>query len=408
MTAGRVLLLVPAETYRAADFLTAAHHMGLDVVVGSDGALPLGAGPVLRVHVDDVGRSVERLVDRAGVLDAVVAVDTPMLALAARVAARAGLPHNSLRSIRAASDKAEQRRRWAAAGIPQPAFRVVEARAGDEAVALAAREVGPPSVVKPISLSGSRGVLRADDVTAAVAAARRVRRVLAEAGRPDGEAILVEEYVPGRELSVDGLLRDDSLAVTAVFDKPEASSGPTFEETMLVMPPMLPDRVLATVQETARRAARALGLQRGPIHAELRIHDAGDELQPLMLEVAARSIGGLCSRALRAPGCPSLEELVLADAMGCPVTAPPPSRPAGVLMLHAEAEGVLRAVHGVDEAAAVPGVTCVSMTMPPGHRVRPLPEGDRYLGFIFATGATAAEVAAALRTARERLDVIVD
>jgi ATP-grasp domain/L-amino acid ligase C-terminal domain 2 len=408
MTAGRVLLLVPAETYRAADFLTAAHRMGLDVVVGSDGALPLGAGPVLRVHGDDEGPNVDRLVAHAGILDAVVAVDTPMLGLAARVAARLGLPHNSPESIRAASDKAEQRRRWGAAGIPQPAFRVVEARAADEAVALAACEVGPPCVVKPISLSGGRGVLRADDVTAAVAAARRVRGVLTEAGRPDSEALLVEEYVPGRELSVDGLLRDDSLDLIAVFNKPEASSGPTFEETMLVMPPTLPGRVLVAVQETARRAARALGLTVGPIHAELRIRDAGGEFEPLMLEVAARSIGGLCSRALRVPACPSLEELVLADAIGRPLKAPPPSRSAGVLMLHAEAEGVVRAVHGADAAAEVPGVTCVSMTIPLGQRVCPLPEGDRYLGFIFATGATPADVTAALRTARERLDVIVN
>src|SRR5215475_5030165 len=216
----RALLLVPAQTYRAGDFLAAARRMGLAVVVGSDGALPLGGRPVLPADPRDADRSATRLVARAGPVDAVVAVDAPMLALAATVAARIGLPHNPLEAVMAAGDKAAQRRRWAAAGIHQPAFQIVPAGAGDDAMARAAAGTGFPCVVKAISLSGSQGVLRADDEAGAIAVAARIRGVLARAGRPAHEPLITEEYVPGPEVSVDGILTGGSLAATAVFDKP--------------------------------------------------------------------------------------------------------------------------------------------------------------------------------------------
>jgi biotin carboxylase len=399
-----MLLLIPATTYRAGDFLQAAKRLALDLVVGSDGALSIGHPAVVRVDPDDLQPTVDRLACRVGVLDAVVAVDTPMLLLAAAVATRLGLPHNSVRSVAAAMDKAQQRRLWAAAGIPQPEFRIVPAGA---AVVSAAAEIGFPCVVKPVSLSGSRGVLRADDEAAAATAATRIRGILAEAGRPDDEPLLVEEYLSGRELSVDGLLHDDSLTVTAVFDKPDSPDGPTFEETLLVAPPDLPEHVLATVTSTAALAARALELERGPIHAELRMRECHGDRLPAMLELAARSIGGLCSRALRFTDGMSLEEMVLANALGRTVKAPSLSQPSGVLMIHPERDGVLRAINGA-VAAAVSGITGLSITVPVGQRVRPLPEGDRYLGFLFAAGDSRDQVTAALRVARRNLDVIID
>jgi len=121
----RVLLLVPARTYRAADFLAAASRMGLDLVVGSDGALPLGGRPVVHVSPADLPGSADRIMAEAGPCAAVVAADTPMLALAAIVAGRMGLPHNPVPAVLAAMDKAEQRRRWAAARVAQPAFRIL-------------------------------------------------------------------------------------------------------------------------------------------------------------------------------------------------------------------------------------------------------------------------------------------
>src|SRR5215471_10736365 len=403
----RVLLLVPAQTYRAGDFLAAARRMRLAVVVGSDGALPLGGRPVLPADPRDPERSATRLVARAGPVDAVVAVDAPMLALAATVAARIGLPHNPLEAVMAAADKAAQRRRWAGAGIRQPVFRIVPAGAGDDAMARAAAGTGFPCVVKAVSLSGSQGVLRADDQAGAITAAARIRRVLSRAGRPAHEPLIIEQYVPGPEISVDGLLTDGSLAVTAVFDKPDAPAGPTFEETLLVTPSRLPEQVLAAALATAERAARALALRHGPIHAELRIDTRQGRPAPAMLELAARSIGGLCARALRFTGGVSMEEMVLANALGHSPPPPHLGRPSGVLMLHADRAGTLQAVDGRAAAAAIPGITGLTITVPVGQRVHPLPEGDRYLGFIFAEAGTPQDAAAALRAARGQLHLAI-
>jgi biotin carboxylase len=403
----RVLLLVPARTYRAADFLTAAARLGLDLVVGSDGALPLGGLPVVRADPGDPQRSASRLIAEAGPVEAVVAADTPMLILAAAVAARLGLAHNPVEAVIAATDKAQQRRRWADAAIAQPAFRIVPAAASGESLRHAAAQVGYPCVVKAVSLSASQGILRADGPAAAVAAAGRIRQILAAVGRPGSEPLLIEEYVPGWELSIDGLLHGGDLTVTAVFDKPGTPQGPTFEETMLITPSRLPGDVLSAAARTAADAARALGLQYGPIHAELRIDDRRGQARPVMLELAARSIGGLCSRVLRFGGGQSLEELVLASALGRRVSPRRLPGTSGVFMLPVERPGVLRAVEGRAEARAVPGITALTITIPMGQPVQPLPDGDRYLGFVFAEGKDYQQVERALGTARERLRVVI-
>jgi biotin carboxylase len=403
----RVLLLVPARTYRAADFLTAAARLGLDLVVGSDGALPLGGLPVVRADPGDPQRSASRLIAEAGPVEAVVATDTPMLILAAAVAARLGLAHNPVEAVIAATDKTRQRRRWADAAIAQPAFRIVPAAASGESLRHAAAQVGYPCVVKAVSLSASQGILRADGPAAAVAAAGRIRQILAAVGRPGSEPLLIEEYVPGWELSIDGLLHGGDLTVTAVFDKPGTPQGPTFEETMLITPSRLPGDVLSAAARTAADAARALGLQYGPIHAELRIDDRRGQARPVMLELAARSIGGLCSRVLRFGGGQSLEELVLASALGRRVSPRRLPGTSGVFMLPVERPGVLRAVEGRAEARAVPGITALTITIPMGQPVQPLPDGDRYLGFVFAEGKDYQQVERALGAARERLRVVI-
>jgi ATP-grasp domain/L-amino acid ligase C-terminal domain 2 len=417
----RVLLLVPARTYRAADFLLAAARMGLDLVIGSDGALPLGGRPVIPVNPADPDRSASLVTARCGPVAAVVAADTPMLELAAAVAVRLGLPHNPAEAVRNAADKARQRQCWAAACVPQPRFEIVPA-ATDDAVRRASQAVGFPCVVKAVSLSASQGILCADDPAAAVTAAGRIRHVLASARRPDTEPLLVEEYLPGPELSIDALLDDGNLTATAIFDKPRTPDGPTFEETLLVTPSRLPGPVLAAAITTAARAARALGLTHGPVHAELRVNDHAGQPRPAMLELAARSIGGLCSRALRFPGDQTLEELILASALGRsagagwpsghgqpgPAVSHDPVRPAGIYMLPVPRPGVLRAVEGRDGAAAVPGITGLTITIPAGQRVRPLPDGDQYLGFIFAQANTQDEVEQALTAARDQLRVIID
>jgi biotin carboxylase len=403
-----VLLLVPARSYRAADFMLATAKMGLDLTVASDGALPVGGRPVIPVHRGDPDHAAVQIISASGPVDAVIAADAPMLLLAAMVAARLGLPHNPASAVLAASDKARQRQLWAPAGVPQPGFAIVPAQAGAGAVRQAAAATGFPCVVKAVSLSASQGVLRADDPGQAVRAAARIRRVLSAARQHAAGPLLVEEYLPGPELSIDALLGDDGLTPLAVFDKPATPDGPTFEETLLVTPSRLPRHVIAGAVRTAGDAARALGLRTGPVHAELRVTGTGTGTA--MLELAARSIGGLCSRALRFPGGKSLEELIIASALGAPAPAASgePERPCGIFMLPVPRAGVLRAVEGRADAEAVPGITGVTITIPAGRQVRPLPDGGQYLGFIFAEAGTPDDVEKALTSASQQLRAVID
>ncbi len=399
----RVLLLLPTATYRAEDFLAAAEAVGAEVVVASERRQALGGAMgdrALRVDLRRPERAAEavvRLAERIG-LDAVVAVDDGGVATAALAGERLGLPHNPPVAAAATRDKAAMRRAFGAAGIPQPGFRVL--RPGDDAGA-----VDLPAVLKPVALSASRGVIRADDPAAARAAAARLRAILADAGEdPDGP-ILVETYEPGSEVAVEALLRGGELEVLAVFDKPDPLEGPYFEETIYVTPSRLGPERLRRVEETAAAAAAALGLREGPVHAELRV--AGDRIR--MLELAARSIGGLCSRALRFGAGISLEEVILRHALGLPLGDHAREGAAsGVMMLPIRRAGTLREVRGLDAARAVPGVSGVRITIAPGRPVVPLPEGDRYLGFAFARGGTPEEVEAALRAADAALDVVLD
>lgn len=409
----RLLLLVPSATYKAPDFLAAAQRLGAEVVVASDVRQTLAKAMgdrALEIDLGDESAAVEAVarLHAHRPLDALVAVDDQGVMVAARAGERLGLRHNPPAAVAATRDKAAFRAALAAAvtagatELRQPAHR----RAGPGAdVAALAAEVGLPVVVKPVSLSASRGVIRADDPDAAAAAARRTRSILADAGRPADEPLLVEAYIPGIEVAVEGLLRAGHLEVLALFDKPDPLEGPYFEETIYVTPSRLPPDTQRRVHRATAEAAAATGLREGPIHAELRIDPDGN---PWILEMAARTIGGLCSRALRFPTGASLEEIVLRHALDLPVPLEGQEDASGVMMLPIPEGGTLREVRGQDEARAVPGITALEVSIPLGRPVRPLPEGDRYLGFLFARGGSPDEVEAALRTAHGRLEVVVD
>lgn len=400
----RVLLVIPAETYRAGDFIAAAASLGVDVVVAGDGESPAAEPSTDRTLSLDLSQpeaAAEAIVVRARrtPFDAVVAVDDSGTLTAALAGARLGLRGNPPEAVAATRDKGTMRRALAVAGVPQPDHAIAHPGAD---VAHLAEEVGLPCVLKPVSLSASRGVLRADHPAGAAAAAERVRRILAAAGRNPAEPLLVERYVPGVEVAVEGLLRDDRLEVLAVFDKPDPLEGPYFEETIYVTPSLLAADVLERVAEVTAAAAAALALRDGPIHAELRVD--GDDVR--LLEVAARSIGGLCSRTLRFGLGLTLEELILRHALGRPLrTARREPTASGVMMLPIPHSGVLRAVRGQAAARAVPGIAGLEISIAPGRPVTALPEGGRYLGFLFARGDTPAHVEAALRRAQGELHI---
>ena len=328
-----MLLLLPTATYRAADFLTAARALGAEVVVASERRLvSIGDSQLtLDLHRPEAAADAIAALADERPLDAVVAVDDQGVRVAALAAERLGLAGNPPEAAAATREKAAMRRALAAAGVPQPEHRT--AGPSDDPAALAAA-VGLPCVVKALSLSASRGVIRADDPEAAAAAAARVRAILAAAGEDPAGPLLIERYLPGAEVAVEGLLRAGALEPLAVFDKPDAPEGPYFEETIFTTPSRLPDETVAGVTRTTAAACAALGLREGPVHAELRIDDG----RVWMLELAARSIGGLCSRSLRFGVGVSLEELILRHALGLPLgdlrreavasgVMPRPSRP---------------------------------------------------------------------------------
>lgn len=405
----RVVLVVPQTTYRATDFLEAARRQGVEVVVAAEERHVLAGtmgGRFLVVDLDDPEAAADAIVahDARFPVDAVVAVDDRGTAVAAAAARRLGLVHNPPEAVAAARDKARMRALLEAAEVPQPAHALLPAGSGDAEVAALAAAVGFPCVIKPTTLSASQGVVRADDADGARAAVRRVRAIAGRAGVPPAAPLLVERFVPGPEVAVEGLLVEGRLEVLAVFDKPDPLDGPAFEETLYVTPSRLPGADLAAAGAALQSACRAMGLVEGPVHGELRV-SAG---RASVIEVAARTIGGLCARALTfGPGA-SLEELVLAHALGRPRHDSRAEGASGVLMIPIPGTGVLGAVEGVEAARAVPGVRAVDITVPVGRPVAPPPEGDRYLGFVFATGAAPGDVEASLRAAGDRLVVRVD
>ena len=403
----RVLLLIPSRTYRTHDFMTAASRLDIDVVVGSEHRPALAGlmdGRHLRLDFEDVAGSTARIVAFAQThpLAAIVAVDDAGTLLAATAAQALGLPHNPVDAVEAARDKARMRARFAEAGLLTPRFTTAPIDADPISVAAAVRY---PCVVKPLDLSGSQGVVKVDDAGSFPQVFTRVAAIVA-ACRPNGTrpSVLIEDFIPGEEVAVEALHRGGVLELLAIFDKPDPLNGPFFEETIYVTPSRLPADRQRQIFATTARAAGALGLTDGPIHAEFRLNS-----DIWVLEVAARSIGGLCSRTLRFGSGISLEELILRHAAGLPMPSyQREQRAAGVMMLPIRDRGRLRAVEGQNAAKQVPGVDGLVITIPPGEPLVPLPEGDRYLGFMFARADSPAAVEAALRQAHAQLRVVTD
>lgn len=394
----RVVLLIPSSTYRATDFVTAAGVLDLDLIVASDRRSALQAVIGDRAQVVPLDRP-QQAADQLVALherlefDAVLGVDDQGVLAAGEVAERLGLPHARTSAVAATRDKHALRERLSAAGMTQPSFALT---ADDESVVAAVEAIRPPCVLKPLGLSASRGVLRADSLTEALSAAKRIREL---AGSPE---VLVESYVGGIEVAVEALVSAGSTTVLAIFDKPDPLEGPYFEETIYVTPSRLPSTVQRRITDELERALAALELDEGPVHAEFRID--GDEI--VTLELAARSIGGLCSRALRFGAGVSLEELILRHALGLRVDDRPLEHQAsGVMMIPIPTRGTLVRVGDIERARAVGGIEGVEITIPAGQPVVPLPEGDRYLGFIFASGEEPGDVEAALRRAHALLDI---
>jgi biotin carboxylase len=269
----------------------------------------------------------------------------------------------------------------------------------DTDLAEAARCAQFPCVLKPLGLSGSRGVIRANDGYEFTLAFEQIRSILTQHDisrlhEEQDHYVQVESYIPGREYAVEGLVIDGRLKVLAIFDKPDPLEGPYFEETIYVTPSRAEPEVQSALIESTQQAVSATGLTNGPVHAEMRHNGEG----VWMLEIAGRPIGGLCARSLRFGGGMPLEELLLRFAVGEDVSAlEREPHASGVMMIPIPKSGVYHAVSGVDQARAVPGITDVAITAKYGQRLLMLPEGSSYLGFLFARAETADDVERALK-----------
>lgn len=400
-------MLLPSTSYRTSAFIAAARRIDTDLTVASDFPSTFEtAQPDALVTFDfaDPARAAEqaRAFHARYPVSAVAGMDDDTAVLAATIAPALGLPANPVAATEAARDKHRQRELFAAAAIPIPAFSCH--RVSDDPDPIAARAPFP-CVLKPLRLAASRGVIRADNPEQFVSARARLAAILAQ---PDAAACgepakhyLVEEFIPGVEVAVEGLVEQGRLHTLALFDKPDPLDGPFFEETIYVTPSRLSADVRSAVEDCTARAVRALGIERGPVHAEVRWNQNGAWL----IEMAARPIGGRCSAALRfGAGLMSLEELLLRRALDLPVASLEREPTAsGVMMIPVPGAGTLKNVHGRAVAAAVPGVVDVVITAHPGERLVPWPEGARYPGFIFARGANAAAVERSLREAYRQL-----
>ena len=407
----RVLLLLPTTTYRAADFLAAAEKIPADVTVASEepsAVAHMNPEGLLALDFRDAEESARRVSEfsRQHPIDANLGDDDDTSAAAAAIAGALGLKQNPPRAAAAARPKPTMRAMLSAACVGVPAFRVFVRREDPAAIAPGVRY---PCVLKPTFLAASRGVIRADGPAEFEAAWRRIGRILdapdvARRGGPAAGEILVEDFVPGLEIALEGLLTAGRLQVLAIFDKPDPLDGPFFEETIYVTPSRLSEANQASVASETERAAAALGLTEGPLHAEMRVHRRGITF----LEVAARSIGGLCSRTLRFGTGMSLEEVILRHALGLPPGAARESSAAGVMMIPIRKAGTLSRVTGLEEARAVPGIVEATITLRLGQEMVPLPEGWRYLGFLFSRAGTPEEAERSLREAFARLSFEVE
>ncbi len=414
MAPQRLLLLIPTTTYRTEDFVEAARALDVDLVIAADRPnVMAGEFPdhLLTLPFGDPAAAAREMRAYAArrPLDAVVPVDDATTVVASAIGEALGLRANPLAAARATRNKLLMRERLARAGVPSPPFTTVGV---DEDPRVAAARITYPCVLKPLGLSASRGVIRADDAAQFVAAFERIRGILrapdvAEMGEGT-DTILVEGFVPGAEVALEGLLEDGALRTLALFDKPDPLDGPFFEETIYVTPSRLPAATQTRVAETATAAARALGLSDGAVHCELRLRPTAAGLEPVVLEIAARSIGGLCGRTLRFGTGMSLEELILRRALGRAVPSFERERTAAaVMMIPIPRGGRLEEVRGLDEARAVPQIEDVTISIPKGQEIVPLPEGSRYLGFIFSRASTPAEAEAALREAHRHLRFVI-
>ena len=413
MTSQKSILLFASKLgYQTRSFDAAARRLGVRLVFVTDRCHELSnpwGDDALAVRFDApehaAGRAIQEFRKRH--FDGVVALgDRPTIA-AAYTARGLGLVANHPVAVEACHNKLRTREVFREAGLPSPWFRAVALTPEPEPALLGIKY---PCVIKPMSLSASQGVMRADNRDDFLAAISRLKHLferpeLRSQRECDFSQALVEDYIPGEEVATEGVLIDGALKLLTIFDKPDPLEGPFFEETIYVTPSRLSAQQQEAILRSAENAARAIGLAHGPMHAEFRINERG--VWPV--EIAPRPIGGLCARSLEFCSPEhrhliSLEELILRHAIGEDISSWQREELAsGVMMIPVPTSGTLESVYGIEDARHVRGVTEVEITARIRDTILAWPEGSSYLGFIFAKAETTNDVEDALRSAHARL-----
>jgi biotin carboxylase len=402
----RLLLITPTNSYRTVPFLQAARRQGITALVASEGRFSLVSEIADGLHIDlEDPAALERLLAANDIhpFTGVVATDDASVELGSRIAQALNLPHNPPQAARFTRRKDLSRQALAAAGVSVPEFRIIDLQ---QPIASQLGRLKFPCVIKPLSLSASRGVIRVDDADALCAACMRVQRILAGETTRDAFVathLLIEAFISGPEVALEGLLCRGQLSVLAMFDKPDPLEGPFFEETYYITPARHDEAIKTRIIRRVEDACEALGLREGPVHAEVRISQ-GDGV---IMEVASRTIGGDCARLLRFGTGQGLEDLVISHAVGNPLPVKSWDGGAGVLMIPIPEAGILRRIEGIARARAVPWIEDILIGIREGYELVPLPEGASYLGFIFAHAPTPAAAEAALREAHATLKIVV-
>lgn len=401
----KLLLISPPNSYRIAPYLKAATQMGLEVVIASEGKHSLISEVHAGIHIEDLNDlspAITLLLAEAekrpfaGVLGS----DDRTVELAATVARTLGLPHNPPEAARISRRKDIARAHLALSGCAVPAYCLISL---NRPLEHQMKNLPWPCVIKPLALSASCGVIRANDENEFVAACQRVKTILEDVkDEYERNHVLVEQYIDGVEVAYEGYLKKGQLHTLAVFDKPDPMEGPFFEETIYVTPSRLENDQLDRIKSSVQQACDAYGLTTGPVHAELRLNIDG----AWILEVASRTIGGDCARALDTTEGLNLESVTIALATGKDFEFKKPDTSRGVMMIPIEKSGILRRVEGLLTARKTPNVDAIHINISEGHELVPLPEGSQYAGHIFASAETPEAVITALRLAHSRIKLV--
>ncbi|WP_455201231.1 ATP-grasp domain-containing protein [Kaarinaea lacus] len=405
-TKSRILLVAPPDSYRVAPYINAAKRLNTPIEVASNGEYSLinEIASGLHINFSDPAAAIDTIIHAAAQQPylGIIAADDMASEIAAASAQVLGLPHNPPDAIQFTRWKHKARALLKESGLPVPVHwiaNIAEVAAGQ------IPDVSFPVVAKPINLSASRGVIRANNRSELIEAAKTISRIVSQLSEVEARStLLIEQFIPGHEIALEGILKNGKLNTIAIFDKPDPLEGPYFEETYYVTPSRLSRFLQEKAIQTIELACQAYGLETGPIHAELRFHND----VPYIIEVAARTIGGECARLLEYASGYSLESLVIKYAMGDVIDIESFDNAAGVLMIPTPRSGILRRIEGILDAQKVPHINAIHIAIREGHELVSLPEGASYLGFIFASAESPEQVETALRAAYRQLNVVVD